>query len=113
MPDRGEHFVDVRPRDLGDRHLADAPEREALQAAQPRPRVLRIAPTCLLLLDDPGRRFRKGRDSLRPALLRKRVPALAGQLPVGPRLLAGLGQRDEADAAESELTPAVREMTRR
>ena len=41
------------------------------------------------------------------SLLGERVPALAGELAVDERLLPGLGQRDQGEAAESELTAAA------
>ena len=40
-------------------------------------------------------------------ILGKRVPALAGELAVGERLLPCLGQGDERNAAETELTAAA------
>ena len=40
-------------------------------------------------------------------LLQKRVPALAGELAVGDGHLPGLGQGDQGEGAESELTAAA------
>ena len=93
------------PVDLGDQHLADSFKLEALQAALPSPRVLRIAVTGLLLLDHLHGGFREVGDPQHSALLDERAPALAGQLPVGPRLLSRLGQRHKGDVAEPELPP--------
>ena len=68
---------------------------------------LRIAPAGPLLFQHTGGSFGEGGDALAAALLGERVSALAGELAVRQRLLPGLGQGDQGEAAESKLTAAA------
>ena len=103
VPDGREDLQHVSARDLGDRLVADAREGVALKAAQPRSAVLRITPSGLLLLDDKRGGSGEGRQGLRAAPRRQGVAARAGQLAVGEGDGAGLGERDQIYAAESEF----------
>ena len=105
VPDRPEDLEQVSACHLRDRHLADARECVALQAAQPDFRVLRIAPTGLLLFHHRRGSLGEARHALGAPLFCERVAALAGQLAVGQRFLTCFGERDQDDAAESELAP--------
>ena len=107
VPDRGQRLQHVAAGDLRDRQVAEAREGVHLQRASPQPRGLRAAPPGALLLDDAPGGLGEGRNAEGPALLGQRVSARAGQLPVRQRLLAGLGQRDEDDAAETDLPLAA------
>ena len=107
MPDGREDFKHVGAGNLRDRHLADAREGQPPQARQPLAGVFPVAPASPLLFQYTGSSFGEGEDTLGAALLPKWVPALAGQLAVGERLLSGLGQRDQGEAAESDLTAAA------
>jgi len=69
--------------------------------------VFPVAPSGLLLFRQTGGSFGEGGDALRATLLRQWIPALAGELAVGERLLSSLCQGDQGEAAESELTVAV------
>ena len=62
------------------------------QARHPLAGVSRIAPAGPLLFQHTSGGFGEGGYALGAALLRQRVPALAGELAVGQRLLPGLGQ---------------------
>ena len=106
VPDGREDLKHVGARDLGDRHLADAREGEPPQAGQPLAGVIPTAPAGLLLFQHKRSRFGKGRNALGAALLGERVSAFTGQLAVGEGLLPGLGQGNEGEGAESELTAA-------
>ena len=59
-----------------------------------------------LLPDLPGR-VREGGRRLDPPLLRQGIASLAGELPVGERLLAGFLQRDQGESTEPELGSAA------
>ena len=107
VPDGREDLKHVGAGNLRDRHLADAREGQPPQARQPLAGVFPVAPVALLLFQYTGSSFGEGEDTLGAALLPKWVPALAGQLAVGERLLSGLGQRDQGEAAESDLTAAA------
>ena len=107
VPDGREDLEHVGARDLRDGHLADAREGEPPQARHPLAGVSPIAPAGPLLFQHTRGGFGKGRYALGAALLRQWVPALAGKLAVDERLLPGLGQRDQGNAAESELTAAA------
>ncbi len=82
-------------------------EGEPTQARLPLAGVFRIAPAVPLLLQHTHGGFGEGGNGLAASLLGERVPALAGELAIGERLLPGLGQRDQGNAAESELTAAT------
>jgi len=60
-----------------------------------------------LLLHYPLGGFGEGGHVARASSLGQGIPTLAGQLAVGPRLLAGLGEGDQRDAAESEVAAAA------
>ena len=107
VPDGREDLEHVGAGDLRDGHLADAREGEPPQARHPLAGVSRVAPAGPLLFQHTGGGFGKGRYALGAALLRQRVPALAGKPAVGQRLFPGLGQRHQGEAAESELTAAA------
>ena len=107
MPDGREDLKHVGAGNLGDRHLADAREGQPPQARQPLAGVFPVAPAALLLFQRTGSSFGEGGDALGAALLGERIPALAGELAVRERLLPGLGQGDQGEAAESELTAAA------
>ncbi len=67
----------------------------------------RVPPSALLLFQHAHGGFGEGRNALAASLLGKRVPALTGELAVGERLLPGLCQGDQGNAAESELAAAA------
>ena len=90
-------------RDLRHRDIPDAREGVNLQGAEPVPRVRRAPPPGPLLLDDALGGLGEGGDTHQTPLLGERIASRAGELAVGERLLAGLGERDQLDAAESEL----------
>ena len=104
VPDRGEDLKQIGARDLGDRHLADAGEGETPQARHPLAVVTPAAPAVLLLFQHTRGGFGEGGDALGASLLGKGVPTLTGELAVDERLLPSLGQGDQGDAAETELT---------
>ena len=64
------------------------------------------ASTTLLLFEHAPGGVGEGGNPLDPALVGQWVAALAGGLTVGDGLLAGLGERDEWDAAETEFAAA-------
>ena len=107
VPDGREDLQHVGTRNLRDRHLADAREGEPPQARDPLAGVSRIAPSGPLLFQHTRGGFGEGGDGLAASLLGERVPTLASELAVDERLLPGLGQRDQGNAAESELTAAA------
>ena len=106
VPDRREDLQHVGAVDLRDRPVPDGREGVALKAPQPVVRVPPAAPSALLLLDDAPGRFGKGGNALDAPPLGQRVPAGPGQLAVGEGQLAGFGERDEPDGAESEFAPS-------
>ena len=69
--------------------------------------VCGMTPAALLLLDHARSRGGEGRHLLRTALVDQRVTASPGELAVGARLLALLGERDQGDAAEAEFAAAA------
>ena len=85
---------------------ADAGEGEAFQTAQPGLGVCGVAPAGPLLLHHGASGFGEGGHALGAAPLGQRVAARAGELAIGERLLAGLGERDQAGAAETEFAAA-------
>ena len=95
----GEALQHVGAGDLGDRHLADAGEGKTAQARQPLARVSRVAPSARLLFQHTQGGLGEGGDALGASFLGERVSALAGELTVGERLLPGLGQGNEGNAA--------------
>ena len=107
VPDGCEDLKHVGAGNLGDRHLADAREGQPPQARQPLAGVFPVAPSGPLLFQHTGSSFGEGGDGLATSLLGERAPALAGQLAVDERLLPGLGQRDQGNAAEPDLTAAA------
>ena len=104
MPDGGEDLKQVGAADLGDRHLADAGEGVQPPARHPLAVVTSAAPAVPLLLQHTRGSFGEGGDALGAAFLGKRISALTGELAVNQGLLPGLGQGDQGDAAETELT---------
>ena len=100
-------LLHVAAGDLRDGHVADARESVNLQGAEPVPRVRRATPPGPLLLDHPLGGLGEGGDAHQPKLLGERIAARAGELLVGQRLLAGLGHRDQFDAAASKLALAA------
>ena len=107
VPDGREDLKHVGTGNLRDRHLADAREGQPPQARQPLAGVFPVAPAGLLLFQHTRGSFGEGGDTLGAALLKERVSALAGELAVDEGLLSGLGQGDQGEAAESELTAAA------
>ena len=103
VPDGREDLKHVGTVNLTDRPVADARDGVPLQAAQPVLRLLRTAPARPLLLDYGGCGPGEGGHAPGAAPLGERVAARAAELAVGEGLLAGLGQRDQGDAAESEF----------
>ena len=99
VPDRSQNPDHVGARHLRDRRLADARKGVARQARHPVVGMPRIAPTGPFLFHDALGSFGKGRLVPGAASLCERITALAGQLAIGARLLAGLGERDQGDAA--------------
>ena len=107
VPDGAEDLQHVGARHLRDRHPPDPRKDVDLEAAIPVPRHRRAAPPGALLIDDALDGLGERGDAHRAPLLRERVPARAGELPVGQGLLPRLGQRNEGDAAEPELALAA------
>ena len=105
MPDRSEDLEHVAARHLRDRRPPDARKGVAPQARHPDMSLPRVAPPGPLLFHDPLGGLGKCRHPLGAASLGERIAALAGQLPVGPRLLPGLGERDQSHASEPEVPP--------
>ena len=70
-------------------------------------RLAGAAPPALLLLDHAPGGVGEGGHARGAAALGQWVAARAGELAVGKGLLAGLGERDERDGAESELAAAA------
>ena len=111
LPDRRR--LDVRDRrqdlrhvgrvDLGDRPAADAREDVPLHAPLPILRVPPAAPAAALLFEHAPRGLGEGRNTLGAAPVGQRVAAGAGELAVGERQLAGLGEGNERGDAESEF----------
>ena len=106
VPDRRKDLQHVGARDLRHRDIPDAREGVDLQGAEPVPRVRGAPPPGPLLLDHPLGGLGEGGDAHQPPLLRERIAARSGELAVGERLFAGLGQRDQFNAAESEFALA-------
>ena len=108
VPEGGEDRQHVGARHVGNQACADAGEGVAFQARQPAFRVPAALPAGPLLVQHAAGGVGERRRLLRAAFLRERVAALAGQLTVGQRLLARLGERDQLRAAEPEfLVPAA------
>ena len=107
VPDGREDLKHVGTANLRDRHLADARKGQPPQARQPLEGVFPVAPAGPLLFQHTGSSFGEGGDTLGAALLQEWVPALAGELAVDECLLPRLGQGDQGEAAESELTAAA------
>ena len=103
VPDGGEDLQHVGARDLRHRHLPDTREGVPLEGQDPLAAVRPTSPAGALLFHHTRGGFSEARYALRTTLLGKRVAALAGQLAVGQRLLPGLGEGDQRDAAEPEL----------
>ena len=80
-------------------------EHVSRQARQPVVRILRMAPASALVAPDPLGGDGEGRDPRGPHPAGQRVAALAGQLAVGKRLGARVGERDERKPAEAQFTP--------
>ena len=64
-------------------------------------------PSARFLFQHTGGGFGKRRYAFGAALLGERISALAGKRAVGERLLPGLGQGNEGNATETELTAAA------
>ena len=107
VPDGREDLQHVGARHLRDRHLPDVQEGVQCQTAEPVPWVGRTPPPSPLLLDHAPSGFGERGYAQGAALLGQRVAARAGELTVGQRLLAGLGQRDQGEATEPELALAA------
>ena len=103
VPDWVKDLQHVGAGHLRDGPRADARECEALQTAEPFLGLPGTAPAGLLLLHHGGCGLGEGGHGLGAALVGERVSARAGELAVGEGLLAGLGERDQMDAAESEF----------
>ena len=113
VPDRGEDLQHVGARHLGDRPATDAWEDVAFQTPPPRRGVRGMTPPALLLLHHAHCCGGEGWHILRAALVGQRVTAGPGELAVGARLLARLGERHQGDAAEAELAAAAFSMRAR
>ena len=79
----------------------------ALQASQPEPRMQWGAPARSQLLPDRSGGVREGGHRLGPPLLGPGVAPVAGQLPVGERLLSRFLERNQGESAEPELGSAA------
>ena len=101
VPDRSEDLQHVGTRHIRDRHLADARKGIAPQARHPLIGWPRIPPAGPLLFHHGRGSLGEARHASGEAFLGERVAALAGHLPVRQRLLPGLGERDQGDAAQS------------
>ena len=107
VPDGSEDPQHVGARDLRHRHLPDPREGIPLEGPDPVAAVRPTSPPGPLLLDHTSSGFGERGYATGAPLLGQRVAARAGELAVGQRLLAGLGQRDQGDAPESELALAA------
>ena len=85
--------------------MADAREDMVLEAPPPVAGVARVAPALPQLVPDAFGGGGEQGDALGAAAVGQRVSAVAGELAVGNGPLAGLGERDEPDAAESDVAP--------
>ena len=103
VPYRAEDLQRVGAGHLRDGPRSDAREREALQTAEPFLGLPGTAPAGLLLLHHGGCGLSEGGHGLGASLVGERVSSRAGDLAVGEGLLAGLGERNQMDAAESEF----------
>ena len=103
VPDLAERLDHVGARHLGDGQLAEPGEGEALHARQPVLAVLRVAPAGPHLRQDRLGGGGEGGHALEAALLGEWISSGAGEPAVGERLGAGVLERDEREAAESEF----------
>ena len=103
VPDRKEDLQDIAAGHLRDRHPADVRKGVAPKARHPVMGLPLIAPAGALLLHHPLGGFGEGGHVPRAASFDQGISPLAGQLAVGPRLLAGLGEGHQRHAAESEV----------
>ena len=74
-----------------------------LKATPPVLRVPPAAPAALLLFGHAPSGVGEGGNTLDPTLFGQRVSAGSGELAVGERQFAGIGDRDEPGGAESEF----------
>ena len=107
VPDRSENSDHVGARHFRNRHLTDAREGVVLQARQPEPSMPGGAPARPQLLPDRSGGVRERGNRHRLPLSGPGVAPLAGQLPVGERLLARFLERDQGVTTESELGSAA------
>ena len=105
VPDGLEDLQYVGGRHLGDGPLADAREDVVLEAPPPVAGVARVAPALPQLVPDPFGDGGEQRYALGASAVGERVSAVGGEFAVGEGFLAGLGERDEPDAAESDVAP--------
>ena len=105
VPDGLEDLQHVGARHLGDGPRADAWEDVAFEAPPPVPNVPRITPALPHLVPDAFGGDGEGGHALGAAAVGQWVAALAGELAVSQGLLAGLGERDQTEAAESDIAP--------
>ena len=103
VPEWGEDLQHAGAADLGDGPGTDAGEHVAFQVVAPVGRLPGAAPAGPLLLDHGVGGLGERGLALEAALVGERVAAVACELAVGAGLLAGLGERGEVDAAESEF----------
>ena len=99
VPDGREDLQHVGAGHLRHQSPSDPREGVGFQAAKPGARVSGVAPSGLFLFQHARRGGGKGRRDLGAALLGQRVAALAGDLAVGQRLGARLGEWDQHGAA--------------
>ncbi len=103
VPDRREDLPHVGRVDLGEPPAADAGEGVPLHVPPPVLRVPPAAPAAALLFEHALSGLRDRGNTLDAAILCQRVTAGPRQLAVGEGALAGFGERDEHNGAESEF----------
>ena len=99
VPDGREDLQNVGAGHLRHQSPSDPREGVGFQAADPGALVSGVAPSGLFLFQHARRSGGKGRRDLGAALLGQWVAALAGDLAVGQRLGARLGEWDQHGAA--------------
>jgi hypothetical protein len=109
QPDGRENAEHVGRIDLVYPLVAYGGDHKVLQRRDPLGLVLLVPPGALVLgMDDRGGLGEGGYVQARLALHRERISALARDLAILERLVAGLGERDELEAAQAQVAaPAV------
>ena len=103
VPDPPQGVDDVGAGHVADGHPADVREREPREARLPVVGVSRVAPARAHVVPHPLGSLGKGGHAAGVTLLGERIASGAGELAVSKGDLAGLLERDERRAAESEF----------